>query len=1075
MRSKKRLNGICSFFLATGMAFLLVSILVNAESSENLVSTSKVDKETLQALKENEVVEVVVVYENQLVRSNAIRSNQQRKILSEESLHITMIDSLSEHTNSILLRVDKEGLESLTNDPLVKRVLYDKKYSVFLKESSEIVFPKNLNQLGLTGNGISVCVIDTGVDYTHQSLGGCSHAEFIEGNCAKVVDGYDFYDNDNDPMDENGHGTHVAGIVASEDTTYKGIASEAKIVAMRVCDKTGKKCSISAINNAIEWCTDNSEKHNIKIITMSLGGGKHSDFCKGDTNEGDVKNARKKGIIVTAASGNEEYTNGIGSPACIEEAISIGATSKKDKVADYSNRNKVLDLLAPGGEWGKASDTAPFDEIVSLYSRNVSNDPTLCAIENKQGKCLDNDYVVSGDYLRSPGTSMAAPHVAGAAALLQEAYNSKLTPDQIEFALKRGGKSIWDPKVKTGLFSNGMHFPRLDIAKSLEVLQYKDIDHEDWPTENHDYRRTGFTLLQGDMDDDENMHNTFTFFLNEDDGAEHVVKPSVTDLDDDENMDVVALVHKTTFNDFTMMYGTEMSKQFKFIGYTIPKKAFNPYKIVGGAIFFPPTLEDIDDDGEKEIVTGTRDGRIYAFDVNGKNVQQKWMRQLEKRFDPILNQNEVRFNGGNAVVDIDLDGNMEVIAADVGAGIFSTSWPGNVYVINAETGSIESEYTVSNGGAYASVSVANIDGDDQPEVMVPTFYGVKVLDYNPSTKQFSEKCSTSHGLLEGSAVIDDVDKDNEYELVYATSNYNCAAGKLCRDKVYVVDAATCTTERHTDIDGIARPTVTVANLDTDSQKEIIVSALDELDLSKGPVTPGSIIAFDSKTMATHGTYDASGKLHPGFVSPNIADINGDGEYNIILGENEGSTVYVLDNDLDEQYQYDVEGFMDNGLAIADVDNDQKAEIVFKRGSSPQTVLVGVSAINDQPELESIKSMRVKVGETIDLSNPTASDPNGDALTFIYSAPLGEDGTWTPTKNDTGEYSILVQASDGSLVDTKRVDVHVLSEDASRIATFADGTSTKEITFSGAQTKTLTLRVPKNMNVEHAQLVLKPDE
>lgn len=77
--------------------------------------------------------------------------------------------------------------------------------------------------------------------------------------------------------------------------------------------------------------------------------------------------------------------------------------------------------------------------------------------------------------------------------------------------------------------------------------------------------------------------------------------------------------------------------------------------------------------------------------------------------------------------------------------------------IHEGTGTNQTSYIVGNGGAYASVSVANIDSDDYPEIVVPTRYGIKVLDYNPSTNTLTEKCSNTHGLIEGSMVIYDVD------------------------------------------------------------------------------------------------------------------------------------------------------------------------------------------------------------------------------------------------------------------------------------------------------------------------------
>ena len=94
--------------------------------------------------------------------------------------------------------------------------------------------------------------------------------EFLAGNCDKVIGGYDFVNNDADPMDGHSHGTHVAGIVASTHPTYRGVAPDAKLLAVKVCNDTGS-CPTSDIIAGIDWCIDNKDTYNITILTMSVG------------------------------------------------------------------------------------------------------------------------------------------------------------------------------------------------------------------------------------------------------------------------------------------------------------------------------------------------------------------------------------------------------------------------------------------------------------------------------------------------------------------------------------------------------------------------------------------------------------------------------------------------------------------------------------------------------------------------------------------------------------------------------------------------------------------------------------
>ena len=254
---------------------------------------------------------------------------------------------------------------------------------------------------------------------------------------------------------------------------------------------------------------------------------------------------------------------------------------------------------------------------------------------------------------------------------------------------------------------------------------FDDAVRIDWPTENHNFRRTGFTLLKGDLATTKDIKNQVNLVLDVPISTENVVKPTVADLDNNNFMDSVVLIHKTTFNTITKMAGVETHKnKFPYIGtkYKTVQK-WPIYTINGGAIYFPATLANIDSDSRKEIITGVRNGTIYAYDVSSSGtITQKWAYYLEERLAPLPGTDEVAFNGGNVVDDIDLDGNNEVIFADVGPSVLEANWNGKVYVLDGSGSSAinETSYNVGNGGTYASVSLANVDSDDNPEIIVPT-------------------------------------------------------------------------------------------------------------------------------------------------------------------------------------------------------------------------------------------------------------------------------------------------------------------------------------------------------------------
>lgn len=207
---------------------------------------------------------------------------------------------------------------------------------------------------------VKIAVVDTGVDYNHPDLAG------------KVIKGKDFVTDDNDPMDENIHGTHVAGIAAASTNNGVGIAGLApnvQILAERVLDAEGSG-TLDDVAAGIRHAADSGAQ----VINLSLGGPIGSK-----TLEDAVNYASSKGSLVVAAAGNES-TPVPSYPAYYEKAIAVAATDQNDQIAYFSNYGPWVDVAAPG---------------VDLYST-----------------------VPGGKYESLSGTSMASPVVAGVAGLL---------------------------------------------------------------------------------------------------------------------------------------------------------------------------------------------------------------------------------------------------------------------------------------------------------------------------------------------------------------------------------------------------------------------------------------------------------------------------------------------------------------------------------------------------------------------------------------------------------------------------------------------------------------------------------
>ncbi|MEU7071720.1 S8 family peptidase [Streptomyces narbonensis] len=229
------------------------------------------------------------------------------------------------------------------------------------------------------GAGVTAYVIDTGVRVSHAQFGG------------RAVNGYDAVDGDTVAQDGNGHGTHVATTIAG--STY-GVAKAAKIVAVRVLDNAGSGTTAGVIAG-IDWVTSHHTAGAPAVANLSLGGGASTAL------DNAVKNSIADGVTYAVAAGNSGVNASSSSPARVAAALTVGATSNTDAKASWSNYGSVLDLFAPG---------------VSITAGWHTSDTATNTIS---------------------GTSMAAPHVAGAAAVYLAGHTSA-TPAQVATALVNG-------------------------------------------------------------------------------------------------------------------------------------------------------------------------------------------------------------------------------------------------------------------------------------------------------------------------------------------------------------------------------------------------------------------------------------------------------------------------------------------------------------------------------------------------------------------------------------------------------------------------------------------------------------
>ena len=351
------------------------------------------------------------------------------------------------------IKGDKKLLKELKRSPLRKKTEYieaNYQYHTFdVPNDPDYSKQWNFRNINLEqawdetkGNGITIAVIDTGV------------SKVPDLKLTKFVPGYDFVNDRVDAADDNGHGTHVAGTIAqSTNNGYgvAGIAYESSIMPLKVLSGSGGG-TVADIAEAIKFAADNQAD----IINMSLGGGGASNLM-----EEAIKYAYNKGVVIIAAAGNEGK-NAAAYPARYGDVISVSATDASGEKAPYSNFGAGVDISAPGG---------------SEAGKIIQN-----TIDPSSGQSV---------FVGFQGTSMAAPHVAGVAALIKASGVEE--PSEILAVLKQTSRKVQEDPL------NHFGAGQLDAAAAVKLALKGKITFNDffrW-LRNSGYLNPGFWLDGG--------------------------------------------------------------------------------------------------------------------------------------------------------------------------------------------------------------------------------------------------------------------------------------------------------------------------------------------------------------------------------------------------------------------------------------------------------------------------------------------------------------------------------------------------------------------------------------------------
>lgn len=359
------------------------------------------------------------------------------------------------------------ALDALKARPGVAKVEED--YVVTLQHNDSLPlirgYQSQIQAAGITatGAGIRACVVDTGID---------SNSIMYAGRIDTAA-GWDFVNNDSNPEDDQGHGSHVAGTVlggfvnadfACATTgveSLQGVAPSATLIGVKVLNSSGTGSASNIIAGINRCASPTLPGGPADVMNLSLGGGQFTSTCDTDTMAQAVNNAVNAGVVVVAAAGNNGYANALSTPACASGAIAVAAVYDENYPnCDFPNQTSFqfcLDSFC----FSTCTDNSPVvDQRVCFSNRSAKIDVAApgCIIFS------DDSTVAAGNGLVGfCGTSQASPHVAGLAALLLD-VDPTLTPVEVRQLIRDGAID----KGVTG-FDTSYGWGRIDVINSLQL------------------------------------------------------------------------------------------------------------------------------------------------------------------------------------------------------------------------------------------------------------------------------------------------------------------------------------------------------------------------------------------------------------------------------------------------------------------------------------------------------------------------------------------------------------------------------------------------------------------------------
>lgn len=344
--------------------------------------------------------------------------------------------------NAVVLDLPNAAIAQLEARPEIFRVHYNRPTGNFNYRTSVTVGARTVNYtLGYTGAGVGVAVIDSGIATWHDDLSGTNGSPDYPYGDQRVVHFVDFVNGQTQPYDDNGHGTHVSGIIAGNGFDSRGeksgIAPNASIVSLKVLDANGVG-TIGSMIAALDWVAANYQTYNIRVVNMSVGARITESYWT-DPLTLAAKAVVERGIVVVGAAGNfgrnaqgNLQYGGITAPANAPWVLTVGASSTQGTLT------RTDDVMAPYSSAGPTRiDFGAKPDLVAPGTGTVSLAASGSTFYSTKAQYLVDGKPVLGykPYLSLSGTSMAAPVVTGSVALMLQA-NPALTPNLVKAILQ---------------------------------------------------------------------------------------------------------------------------------------------------------------------------------------------------------------------------------------------------------------------------------------------------------------------------------------------------------------------------------------------------------------------------------------------------------------------------------------------------------------------------------------------------------------------------------------------------------------------------------------------------------------